>query len=99
MRGAFTPVRGVFAAAALIVYIAILVTSPATAGDAGPISRSGTYEGGQYVIEGPAGWNDGLVRLAHGLDGPPASPLRLHLRERGCRAPPSGERTGAHRSS
>src|SRR5262250_2868556 len=82
-RGAITPVLGVLVAAALMVFIVILARSPATAGDAGPISRSGTYEGGQYVIEVPAGWNGGLVLFAHGIDGSLASPLSLHLRELG----------------
>jgi pimeloyl-ACP methyl ester carboxylesterase len=70
---------------------------PPTAGDAGPISRQGTYEGGQYVIEVPAGWNGGLVLYAHGIDGSLASPLSLHLRERGYALAASSYRTLGYR--
>ena len=96
-RGAITPVLGVLVAAALMVFIVILARSPATAGDAGPISRSGTYEGGQYVIEVPAGWNGGLVLFAHGIDGSLASPLSLHLREQGYALAASSYRTLGYR--
>src|SRR5215831_17927392 len=96
-RGAITPVLGVLVAAALMVFIVILARSPATAVDAGPISRSGTYEGGQYVIEVPAGWNGGLVLFAHGLDGSLASPLSLHLREQGYALVASSYRTLGYR--
>jgi pimeloyl-ACP methyl ester carboxylesterase len=71
--------------------------SHAAAGDAGPISRQGTYEGGQYVIEVPAGWNGGLVLYAHGIDGSLASPLSSHLLDRGYALAASSYRTLGYR--
>src|SRR5262245_30732976 len=49
----------------------------------GAISRRGTYEGGQYRIEVPAGWNGGLVMFAHGFGGDENSPLAWYLADQG----------------
>ena len=48
-------------AAAFFVLAIDPVLSTARAGDGGPVSRRGTYAGGSYLIEVPAGWNGGLV--------------------------------------
>ena len=68
------------------------------ASDGGPISRRGTYEGGRYLIEVPAGWNGGLVLFAHGYDGGTFdSPLTSHLLDRGYALAASSFRTEAYR--
>ena len=74
-------------------------TLPETlASDSGPISRRGTYEGGRYLIEVPAGWNGGLVLFAHGYDGGTFdSPLTSHLRDRGYALAASSFRTVDYR--
>src|SRR3989475_4369978 len=70
-------------AAALLVLVTDPAFSTALAGDGGPISRRGTYEGGRYLIEVPAGWNGGLVLYAHGFRGTYGSPLTSHLLDPG----------------
>ena len=70
-------------AAALLVLAGDPALSTAPAGDGGPISRRGTYAGGRYVIEVPAGWNGGLVVFAHGYRGTEHSPLAPHLAANG----------------
>ena len=68
------------------------------AGDGGPISRRGTYEGGRYLIDVPAGWNGGLVLFARGYDGGTFdSPLTGHLLERGYALAASSYRTEDYR--
>jgi hypothetical protein len=68
------------------------------ANDGGPISWRGTYEGGRYLIEVPAGWNGGLVLFAHGYDGGTFdSPLTSHLLDRGYALAASSFRTEAYR--
>ena len=69
--------------AALFVLVADPGISTAPAADGGPISRRGTYAGGRYVIEVPAGWNGGLVVFAHGYRGTEHSPLASHLTANG----------------
>ena len=66
-------------AAAFLVLAIDPVLSTAPAGDGGPVSRRGTYTGGSYLIEVPAGWNGGLVIFAHGYGEASASPLASHL--------------------
>ena len=68
---------------ALLVIAAGPVLSTSSASDGGALSRSGTYEGGQYTIEVPARWNGGLVLYAHGFRGTQASPLASHLLDQG----------------
>lgn len=67
------------------------------ASDGGPSSRRGTYEGGRYVIEVPAGWNGGLVLYAHGFRGTLDSPLTSHLLDRGYALAASSYRTEGYR--
>jgi pimeloyl-ACP methyl ester carboxylesterase len=68
------------------------------ASDGGPISRRGTYEGGRYLIEVPAGWNGGLVLFAHGNDGGTFdSPLTSYLLDRGYALTASSFRTEDYR--
>ncbi|HWN15927.1 MAG TPA: hypothetical protein VNU02_18820, partial [Candidatus Dormibacteraeota bacterium] len=68
------------------------------ASDGGAISRRGTYEGGRYLIEVPAGWNGGLVLFARGYDGGTFdSPLTLLLLERGYALAASSYRTEDYR--
>jgi pimeloyl-ACP methyl ester carboxylesterase len=69
--------------------------TPAGAGDS--ISRRGTYEGGQYQIEVPAGWNGGLVLYAHGFGGTQASPLASHLLDSGYALATSSYRAEGYR--
>ena len=63
----------------------VRVRDPAFTPLAGATARSGTYAGGAYRIEVPAGWNGGLVMYAHGYrgEGPEVfvsnPPLRAHL--------------------
>jgi pimeloyl-ACP methyl ester carboxylesterase len=71
--------------------------STAPAGDGGPISRRGTYAGGRYVIEVPAGWNGGLVIYAHGFEGSEHSPLASHLAANGYAWAASSFRSGGYR--
>jgi pimeloyl-ACP methyl ester carboxylesterase len=71
---------------------------PVPAGDGGAISRRGTYEGGQYLIEVPASWNGGLVLFAHGYDGGTlVSPLTSYLQDRGYALAASSYRTEDYR--
>jgi len=70
-------------AAAFLVLAIDPVLSTAPAGDGGPVSRRGTYTGGSYLIEVPAGWNGGLVIFAHGYGEASASPLASHLAANG----------------
>jgi pimeloyl-ACP methyl ester carboxylesterase len=64
----------------------------------GAISRRGTYEGGRYLIEVPAGWNGGLVLFAHGYDGGTfVSPLTSYLQDRGYALAASSYRTEDYR--
>ena len=73
--------------ALVVAALLVLATGPARptapAGDARPISRQGTYAGGRYLIEVPAGWNGGLVIFAHGYGGGEHSPLASHLAANG----------------
>ena len=69
-----------------------------SASDGGAISRRGTYEGGRYLIEVPAGWNGGLVLFAHGYDGGTfVSPLTSYLQDRGYALAASSYRTEDYR--
>jgi pimeloyl-ACP methyl ester carboxylesterase len=71
---------------------------PVPASDGGAISRRGTYEGGRYLIEVPAGWNGGLVLFAHGYDGGTFdSPLTSYLHDRGYALAVSSFRTEDYR--
>jgi pimeloyl-ACP methyl ester carboxylesterase len=65
--------------------------------DGGPISRRGTYEGGRYLIEVPAGWNGGLVIYAHGYGGTEQSPLASHLAANGYAWAASSFRNDSYR--
>ena len=67
------------------------------ASDEGSSSRRGTYEGGRYLIEVPAGWNGGLVLFAHGFRGTFDSPLTSHLLDRGYALAASSYRTEGYR--
>jgi pimeloyl-ACP methyl ester carboxylesterase len=67
------------------------------ASDGGAISRRGTYEGGRYLIEVPAGWKGGLVLFAHGFSGTLDSPLTSHLLDRGYALAASSYRTEGYR--
>jgi len=67
--------RLALAAVALLLVAAGPALAEAPAGDDRDISRRGTYEGGRYLIEVPAGWNGGLVLYAHGFRGTYDSPL------------------------
>jgi hypothetical protein len=71
--------------------------STAPAGDGGPVSRRGTYAGGGYLIEVPAGWNGGLVIFAHGYGEASASPLASHLAANGYAWAASSYRSGDYR--
>jgi pimeloyl-ACP methyl ester carboxylesterase len=85
------------------VVLLALAAGPALPGvqasDGGAINRRGTYEGGRYLIEVPAGWNGGgLVLFAHGYDGGTFdSPLTSHLLERGYALAASSYRTEDYR--
>jgi pimeloyl-ACP methyl ester carboxylesterase len=82
----------------LVALAAGLAVPRVRAGDGGPISRRGTYEGGRYLIEIPAGWNGGLVLFAHGYDGGTFdSPLTSHLLDRGYALAASSFRTEDYR--
>jgi len=71
---------------------------PVPASDGGAISRRGTYEGGQYLIEVPASWNGGLILFAHGYDGGTfVSPLTSYLQDRGYALAASSYRTEDYR--
>jgi hypothetical protein len=99
MRGIMmrTPGCLVLVAAALFVLAADPALSTAPVGDGGPISRRGTYAGGRYVIEVPAGWNGGLVIYAHGYRGTEYSPLVSHLAANGYAWAASSFRSGGYR--
>lgn len=84
-------------AAAFLVLAIDPVLSTAPAGDGGPISRRGTYAGGSYLIEVPAGWNGGLVIFAHGYGEASASPLASHLAANGYAWAASSYRSGGYR--
>jgi pimeloyl-ACP methyl ester carboxylesterase len=84
-------------AAALLVLSTDPTLSAVSAGDGGSISRRGTYAGGSYVIEVPAGWNGGLVIYAHGYDGTEHSPLASHLAAQGYAWAASSFRSGGYR--
>src|SRR5262245_25020412 len=71
--------------------------STAPAGGGGPVSRRGTYAGGSYLIEVPAGWNGGLVMFAHGYGEASASPLAAHLAANGYAWAASSYRSGDYR--
>ena len=99
MRGIMmrTPGRLALVAAALLVLATDPALSPAPAGEGGPISRRGTYAGGSYLIEVPAGWNGGLVMFAHGYGGAGTSPLASHLAANGYAWAASSFRSGGYR--
>ena len=84
-----------------VVLVALAAGStppPVPASDGGAISRRGTYEGGQYLIEVPASWNGGLVLFAHGYDGGTfVSPLTSYLPDRGYALAASSYRTEDYR--
>ena len=84
-------------AAAFLVLAIDPVLSTAPAGDGGPVSRRGTYAGGSYLIEVPAGWNGGLVIFAHGYGEASASPLGSHLAANGYAWAASSYRSGDYR--
>ncbi|HEV8308938.1 MAG TPA: hypothetical protein VGW35_14850, partial [Methylomirabilota bacterium] len=83
--------------AALFVLATDPALSPAPAGEGGPVSQRGTYAGGSYVIEVPAGWNGGLVIYAHGYEGTESSPLASHLNANGYAWAASSFRSGGYR--
>ena len=90
--------RVALVAVVLVVLAAGLAVPRVRASDDGPISRRGTYEGGRYLIEVPAGWNGGLVLFAHGYDGGTFdSPLSSHLLDRGYALAASSYRTEDYR--
>ena len=84
-------------AAAFLVLAIDPVFSTAPADDSGPVSRRGTYAGGSYLIEVPAGWNGGLVIFAHGYGEASASPLASHLAANGYAWAASSYRRGGYR--
>src|SRR5215475_8295694 len=84
-------------AAVLLILATDPVVSTPPAGDGGSVSRSGTYTGGRYVIEVPAGWNGGLVIFAHGHNGHEATPLASHLAANGYAWAASSFRSGGYR--
>lgn len=84
-------------AAALLAFAESPGLSTAPASDGGPISRRGTYAGGRYLIEVPAGWNGGLVLYAHGFRGTLDSPLTSHLADRGYALAASSYRAEGYR--
>ena len=83
--------------AAFLVLAIDPVLSTAPAGDGDPVSRRGTYTGGSYLIEVPAGWNGGLVIFAHGYGEAAASPLASHLAANGYAWAASSYRSGDYR--
>jgi pimeloyl-ACP methyl ester carboxylesterase len=87
--------------ALVAVLLLALAAGPALprvpASDGGAISRRGTYEGGRYLIEVPAGWNGGLVLFAHGFGVTQASPLTSHLLDQGYALATSSYRTEGYR--
>lgn len=84
-------------AAALLVLVTDPALSTVPAGGGGPVSRRGTYAGGSYLIEVPAGWNGGLVIFAHGYGEASASPLASHLAANGYAWAASSYRIGGYR--
>lgn len=84
-------------AAAFLILAIDPVLSTAPAGDGAPVSRRGTYAGGSYLIEVPAGWNGGLVIFAHGYGEASASPLASHLAANGYAWAASSYRPGGYR--
>ena len=92
-----TSARLALVAAALLVLATDPALSTAPAGGGGPVSRRGTYAGGRYLIEVPAGWNGGLVIFAHGYEGPEHSPLASHLAANGYAWAASSFRSGGYR--
>jgi pimeloyl-ACP methyl ester carboxylesterase len=93
------PISGRLALVAVVLLVLAMhpALSAAPAGDGGPISRGGTYAGGRYVIEVPAGWNGGLVIYAHGFEGSEHSPLASHLAANGYAWAASSFRSGGYR--
>ena len=89
--------RRVFIFGATLGLLAIAAGPALSASDGGPLSRRGTYEGGRYTIEVPAGWNGGLVLYAHGFRGTPVSPLALHLLDHGYALATSSYRDEGYR--
>ncbi len=85
------------AALVLLALAAGPALSTAPANDGGPVSRRGTYAGGRYLIEVPAGWNGGLVLYAHGFRGTLDSPLTSHLLDRGYALAASSYRAQEYR--
>ena len=85
------------AAVALLALAAGPALSTTPARDGGPVSRRGTYAGGRYLIEVPAGWNGGLVLYAHGFRGTLDSPLTSHLADRGYALAASSYRAEGYR--
>ena len=85
-------------AVVLLALAAGFAPPPVPTSDGGAISRRGTYEGGQYLIEVPASWNGGLVLFAHGYDGGTfVSPLTSYLQDRGYALAASSYRTEDYR--
>ena len=84
-------------AAALLVLVTDPALSTAPTGGGGLVSRRGTYAGGSYLIEVPAGWNGGLVMFAHGYGEASASPLASHLAANGYAWAASSYRIGGYR--
>jgi len=87
------------AALVLLALAAGPALSTAPANDGGPVSRRGTYAGGRYLIEVPAGWNGGLVLYAHGFRGTLDSPLTSHLLDRGYALAASSYRAQVRRQT
>jgi hypothetical protein len=97
-RSVVTAARWVIVPALLAVALLAAATRPgADSSPSAAISRSGTYEGGRYVIEVPAGWNGGLVIYAHGYEGTQHSPLASHLAANGYAWAASSFRSGGYR--
>lgn len=88
--------RLILVAVALLALAAWPALPRVPANDGGPISRRGTYEGGRYTIEVPAGWNGGLVLYAPGVDRK-NSPLTSHLLDQGYALAQSSYRTEGYR--
>ena len=94
-----SPGRRLILVAVVLLALAAWPSLPRVlASDGGAISRRGTYEGGRYLIEVPAGWNGGLVLFAHGYDGGTfVSPLTSYLQDRGYALAASSFRTEDYR--
>ncbi len=94
---AATTARSLIVPVLLAVALLAATRPAAESKPASAISRTGTYEGGRYRIEVPAGWNGGLVIYAHGYEGTEQSPLASHLAANGYAWAASSFRSSGYR--